>query len=198
MSDSKKQPSEFEQAMQQLGVDKQASEPRSTATLRNERHQSLKRSTSPRSTQSIVNDDVTSAWPTLRYQDLEPETEMVANDLSAPLAAQSMRFHRGGLNQKTLKRLQRGQFTIQQRLDLHGMTVDESLTALNQCINYIEMNTNHCILIIHGKGYHSQGKTAKLKSLTERWCKAHPRVIAFCSATLKDGGTGAMYVLLRK
>lgn len=136
----------------------------------------------------------------VEYKDLEPESfsETETHGLSASLTAQTVQFHQGGFNLKNLRRLQRGQYAIGERLDLHGYTIDQAIEALNNVVNPLHLESNTCLLIIHGKGYHSHGNAPKLKSLTERWLKAHPRTIAFCSAQAKDGGTGAVYVMLKK
>lgn len=140
--------------------------------------------------------------PVVEYKDLEPESHnaISTNDtgLSAQLLAQSVRYHRGGLNNNELKRLTKGQFSIGQRLDLHGFTQDQALDALNNFINNGCTSNKQCLLIIHGKGYHSGSNKPKIKSLCERFLRAHPLTIAFCSAQAKDGGTGAVYVLIKK
>ena len=53
------------------------------------------------------------------------------------------------------------------------------------------------VIIIHGKGYRSQGRPV-IKPMVNRWLRQDDEVLAFCSARPKDGGTGAVYVLLRK
>lgn len=147
--------------------------------------------------QSNQPSQINSSWPIILYKDLEPEAQINTQGLSAQLTANSILFHRGSLSQKNIKRLQRGQYNIASSLDLHGLTVDEAIQALNDYINHYKTDNKTCCLIIHGKGYHSKESSPKLKSLTERWLKAHPRIIAYCSAQAKDGGTGAVYILLK-
>lgn len=174
----------FRQTMDALGVEK------TPGTTR----QKIK---APQKTALKSKTTANTPWPTILYKDIGPEEHANNTELSAQLTANSILFHRGGLTQKHLKRLQRGQYKIASQIDLHGFTVDEAIQALNQYINYYDVTSHTCCLIIHGKGYHSKQGTAKLKSITERWLKAHPRIIAFSSAQAKDGGTGAVYVLLK-
>ena len=37
-----------------------------------------------------------------------------------------------------------------------------------------------------------------MKAHVDRWLRNRSEVLAFCSATPPDGGTGALYVLLRR
>jgi len=63
-----------------------------------------------------------------------------------------------------------------------------------------ENSTKHiyCVQIIHGKGLSNQTQPPLLKNQVNRWLRCHPAVLAFCSAQPKDGGTGALYVLLKQ
>jgi len=50
--------------------------------------------------------------------------------------------------------------------------------------------------IIHGKGYRSENSHPVLKNNLNQWLRQHRDVQAFCSASAKDGGAGAVLVLL--
>ena len=52
-------------------------------------------------------------------------------------------------------------------------------------------------IILHGKGELSEPK-AFLKSCVNTWLKQIPEVLAFHSAQKHQGGTGALYVLVKK
>jgi DNA-nicking Smr family endonuclease len=54
-----------------------------------------------------------------------------------------------------------------------------------------------CLRIIHGKGYGSYQKQPVLKAKLNSWLRQHEHVQAFCSARASDGGTGAVYVLIK-
>jgi DNA-nicking Smr family endonuclease len=108
-------------------------------------------------------------------------------------------FHvRDGLPSSTLRRLRRGAFSIAAELDLHGYTLDQARAALTQFLHDAPRRVNCCVRIIHGKGYGSpQGKPV-LKNMLNRWLRQRDDVVAFCSALPRHGGTGALYVLLKR
>ncbi len=109
-------------------------------------------------------------------------------------------YHPGGLQHKTLKALRSGQINIDETLDLHGDSVNVATQVLEAFISTYQPLARHqcCVLIIHGKGTHAKsGRYAKLKSLVCQLLKQSARVLAYSSAQPKDGGTGAIYVLLK-
>ncbi len=111
-------------------------------------------------------------------------------------SAQALRFCRAAVGKKTMRKLSRGSFAVQDELDLHGMNVSEAQLALQEFINDAYRRGFGCVRIIHGKGLGSGERGPVLKpkvaSLLRRW----PPVLAFVSARQVDGGTGAVYVLL--
>ena len=106
-------------------------------------------------------------------------------------------FARPGLQRRVLRQLKRGEIPWQSDLDLHGMRTHEAESMLDDFLNHALERGEKCILIIHGKGYHSENKKGVLKPFTLSWLKQMNQVNAFCSATPRDGGTGAVYVLLK-
>jgi DNA-nicking Smr family endonuclease len=106
-------------------------------------------------------------------------------------------FARPGLQQRQLQRLRRGQLTIGAELDLHGMTASMARGAIMEFISLCRDRHTRCARIIHGKGYGSTGDAPVLKNRMNTWLRQHHDVMAFCSATKRDGGAGALYVLLR-
>ena len=117
---------------------------------------------------------------------------------SKQLSAQSVLFYaRAGIQRQRLKQLKRGNCTIQKQLDLHGMTVKEAHKTLLDFLQQAHNNALRTVLVIHGKGYHSPSGNAILKNHVDHWLRQLPTVLAFTSAQPKDGGYGAVYVLLR-
>ncbi|NIW87182.1 MAG: DNA mismatch repair protein MutS, partial [Gammaproteobacteria bacterium] len=55
-----------------------------------------------------------------------------------------------------------------------------------------------CVRVVHGKGHGSLHKLPVLKTKVQGWLRQRDEVLAFCSARPVDGGTGAVYVLLKK
>lgn len=110
---------------------------------------------------------------------------------------EELTFLREGVQKRVLRRLRRGQFSVQAELDLHGMTVPVARAQLRQFINDSRRRDVRCVRIIHGKGLRSHNRGPVLKGLVDRWLRQLGEVIAFASARPVDGGTGAVYVLLR-
>ncbi len=110
----------------------------------------------------------------------------------------SLKFYRSGINKKNFKKLARGSYSTQAELDLHGMTINEASKELKLFINHCVNNGYTCVRIIHGKGLGSGGKGPVLKQEVNRLLRRWKQVLAFVSARQIDGGTGAIYVLLKK
>lgn len=106
-------------------------------------------------------------------------------------------YHRPGLRRPVLRKLRRGQYSIAAELDLHGLGTDEAQQALAGFIRQACAGGSRCVRIIHGKGKRSSNQGPVLKPLVNRWLRRCDEVLAFHSARPVDGGTGAVYVLLR-
>jgi DNA-nicking Smr family endonuclease len=83
-------------------------------------------------------------------------------------------------------------------LDLHGMTVETAHKALTKFLADCCLMNRKCVRIIHGKGHGSDKKMPILKNKLNQWLRQHDDIIAFCSAQPNDGGTGAVYVLIKR
>jgi DNA-nicking Smr family endonuclease len=119
-------------------------------------------------------------------------------DAAALETGEELLFQRPGLRKNVLRNLRRGQYVVADELDLHGMTADEARDALGKFIKHASTHGNRCIRVVHGKGRRSSNQGPVLKPLVNRWLRLRDEVLAFCSARAVDGGTGAVYVLLRK
>lgn len=106
-------------------------------------------------------------------------------------------YRREGVQQAVLRKLRRGQFQVGAVLDLHGMTVAAAKEALVVFLQRARRDSLHCLRIIHGKGNGSRHRGPILKQKINHWLRQRDEVLAFCSARAMDGGTGAVYVLLR-
>ena len=80
---------------------------------------------------------------------------------------------------------------------MHGMSVDEARDHLVEFIEDCRRHHLRTVLVIHGKGFRSSGTRPVLKSMVNNWLRQHQAVMAFCSAQPADGGSGALYVLLK-
>jgi len=106
-------------------------------------------------------------------------------------------FKRPGPQSKVIKQLIRGEIIRSACLDLHGMTIEQARLATIHFLTECHKANFRCIQIIHGKGQLSQSG-AKLKNHINYWLPQIPWVLAFSSAQPKDGGRGAIYILLAK
>ena len=112
--------------------------------------------------------------------------------------AGNLRFHRPSVGRRTMRKLARGNFTIQAEIDLHGMTVAEAKPRLADFIDSCARNAQLCVRVVHGKGLGSGERGPVLKMSVNRWLRQWDTVLAFVSAPQVDGGTGAVYVLLER
>ncbi len=106
-------------------------------------------------------------------------------------------YRRDGIPPETVRKLRRGKWVIQSQLDLHGLRVDEAREAVADYIRNCVRHDVRCVRIVHGKGLGSAGKESVLRDKARRWLVQKEEVLAFCQATPKDGGAGALLVLLR-
>jgi len=107
-------------------------------------------------------------------------------------------FATSGIQIAKLKRLRKGHIPWEAGIDLHGMTVDEARDELSKFIRDSTFESLRCVIVVHGKAYSQAGKQPVLKSYVNDWLRQLPQVLAFASAQARDGGTGALYVLLRQ
>ena len=112
--------------------------------------------------------------------------------------ADTLEFKRVGVQHAVMRKLRRGEFAIARALDLHGATGAEAKARLLGFLRVCQADGARCIRIIHGKGYRSPDQQPVLKPRVAHWLSQHPAVVAYTSARADDGGTGALYVLLKR
>ncbi|AKQ67066.1 Smr domain protein [Myxococcus hansupus] len=106
-----------------------------------------------------------------------------------------------GVDRNLLRALRRGDFAIQGQLDLHGKTQVEARDALERFLDDSRRAKKRCVLVVHGRGLNSKDQIPVLKERLKGWLsekRIGRRVLAFATARPQDGGTGAVYVLLRR
>ncbi len=113
-------------------------------------------------------------------------------------SADELFFSRPGLQHSVVKKLRRGQFSCSTTLDLHGMIVTEARQALVEFIHESRKRNARYVRIVHGKGHGSSCRQPILKNRLNNWLRQIDDVLAFCSAQPRDGGTGAVYLLLKR
>ncbi|WP_410474171.1 Smr/MutS family protein [Guyparkeria sp. TX1] len=124
---------------------------------------------------------------------------LALSDLAdAPEQGEQVQYVRPGVQKTILRKLKRGGYSVSASLDLHGLTVDRARNEVAAFLRSERGEMRRCVRIVHGKGYRSADGQPVLKTLLNRWLPQRDDVVAFCSAPPHDGGTGALYVLLRR
>jgi DNA-nicking Smr family endonuclease len=108
-----------------------------------------------------------------------------------------LQFRRAGVRDEVLRKLARGQFPVEAEADLHGMRLHPAQDALREFIGDCVVRRLRCVRIIHGKGLRSGPDGPVLKIAVSHWLRQFDAVAAYASARPADGGSGAVYVLLR-
>lgn len=140
-----------------------------------------------------------------------PPRRRPAATAEAPLAAPAWReahtddheidpdgdYHRPGVQQGLLRKLRRGQFPLEDELDLHGLTLTQARARLAAFLARAGGQRLRCVRVIHGKGFSSPGMRPVLKPQVRYWLRQDERVLAYAAAPAHAGGGGALYVLLR-
>ena len=129
-----------------------------------------------------------------------PRPAVRANRVPAPLP--ELRHDvQPGLDKRTAARLRRGQLPVEGRIDLHGLTQDEAHRALTAFLAASRDAGRRCVLVITGKGLGPDGSVGVLRAAVPRWLNEasnRRHVFAFRQAVPRDGGEGALYILLKR
>ncbi len=124
----------------------------------------------------------------LEYVDAKNYPELALNDSS---------FVDGNL----AKKLRTGKIALDATLDLHGYYQEPAIKKTIEFIRNSYINDWRCVCIVTGKGKDKQGNYGALYSNLPNWLnlpEVRPFILMFCHALPKDGGQGAVYVLLRR
>lgn len=125
----------------------------------------------------------------------------IGKSLLTPAKATTIDLREGdhaGLDKTTRRKLSRGNFPVEARLDLHGHNAQQAETRLRAFIQQSASLGHRCVLVITGKGVRGEGV---LRRHVPFWLKQPPLsgvILAISDATPKDGGAGAIYVMLRR
>ncbi len=105
---------------------------------------------------------------------------------------------REGHPPRLLQRLRRGEFSVQDEIDLHHLRADEAGALLLRFLEESRRAGLRCVKVIHGKGLRSGSRGPVLKVLTAHLLRRRREVIAYASARAGQGGSGATLVLLAR
>jgi len=106
-----------------------------------------------------------------------------------------------GVGKNIMRQLKRGQIPVQDHIDLHGLTQKDAEIKVRDFLIRSQGRGLQCVLIVHGRGLNSPDNIPVLKERLPVWLNRGParRIVkAFASARPYDGGTGAIYVLIRR
>lgn len=130
----------------------------------------------------------------------EEASDVPISDTAALLHAvspeEALAFARNGVQARVLQKLKQGQPHWQAAVDLHGCNVDEAREAVLALLREARQEGLQALKIVHGKSL-QQGQPL-LKTCVNGWLRQLPEVLAFVSALPRDGGTGAVYVLMKR
>lgn len=107
-------------------------------------------------------------------------------------------FLRAGLGPDVLRDLRRNRWPITATLDLHGATQDAAWDRLAPFLQSCLAHQIRGVCIVHGKGIGSRDGTPVLKQIVRRWLVQLDAVLAYVECAERDGGSGAVHVLLRQ
>lgn len=114
--------------------------------------------------------------------------------LMNPVAGESyLSYKVATLQNRVFDELKAGKLHWHDAVDLHGANIDDARQAVLTLIHQARQNGETVVKIVHGKG-----ADGVLKTCVNGWLRQIPDVLAFVSAPTKNGGNGAVLVLLKK
>lgn len=142
-----------------------------------------------------------SPHPPMREADEPAVMTQLLTDSPADLdidTGEHLTYYQPGIQPRIMRRLRRGHYRCQAELDLHGMVVAVARQSLLAFLEQARQRQYRCVRIIHGKGLRSGQRGPVLKIRLAGWLQQCQEVLAYTSARPNDGGTGAVYVLLKR
>jgi DNA-nicking Smr family endonuclease len=130
-------------------------------------------------------------------QVLAESLELAPGDLNVETGDELL-FRRAHLPKRLTDRLKRGEFAVGDEIDLHGLSAVAARAALREFLAQAVRRRLGCVRVVHGKGLRSGPQGPVLKHAVNRWLPKVEAVLAFVSTPARDGGTGALYVLLAR
>jgi len=156
---------------------------------------------------SVANDKApnTTAKPSARVKSSQRDDRSVMESLLSELSeadlletGEHLSYTAPGVQRTVLRKLKSGKYAIQAELDLHGMTLAIAKNELSGFLIECQHRRLLCVRIIHGKGRKHADKAPRMKPAVNQWLQGNKKILAFCSARSNDGGTGAVYALMKR
>ena len=133
--------------------------------------------------------------------------ELLAESLSGPAEGstdgieqfgEGVAYRRAALPKRVFRLLRSGGFSIEDEIDLHGLSAHAAKRVLREFIVESAKRGLGCVRVVHGKGLRSGPAGPVLKGSVQHWLSQWEEVLAFVSTRPRDGGSGALYVLLQR
>jgi len=133
--------------------------------------------------------------------------ELLAESLNGPAQAstdgieqlgEGVAYRREELPKRVFRLLRSGGFSIEDEIDLHGLSAHAAKRVLREFIVESAKHRLGCVRVVHGKGLRSGPVGPVLRGSVQHWLTLWEEVLAFVSARPRDGGSGALYVLLQR
>lgn len=106
-----------------------------------------------------------------------------------------------GVDKRTAAKLRRGLLPIEATIDLHGLTRETARERLTVFVTGHHAAGRRCLLVITGKGLKDDWTPGVIRSAVPEWLNApplRPLVLSFATAQPHHGGSGAIYLLLKR
>lgn len=113
-------------------------------------------------------------------------------------AEEALYWANNGVQESQMRKLKSGQIPFEGSIDLHGLTVEQSRQLLWDFLEEASKLEVRCVRVTHGKALRKDKSKPILKSYLNTWLRQHSQILGFCSCMPKHGGTGAVYILLKR
>ncbi len=108
-----------------------------------------------------------------------------------------LEYKKDGVQDGVFRKLRLGKYPITAKLDLHRRTLEQARDDVVSFLRQAQRLDTRSVLIVHGKGERSN-PPALMKSYLAAWLEQIAEVMCFHSAQPFHGGSGAVYVLIKK
>lgn len=137
----------------------------------------------------------------------EPERDYMADvmqdkfEFALEYTEEFFEGHVMGLDPLVIAKMRSGQYSPESYIDLHGLNTEQAYASLLGFIRHSYNQGLRSLIVVTGRGKNSPGGFGVLRQHMQDWLTKDPLkrvVLAFCTAQPRDGGAGALYVMLRK
>lgn len=131
--------------------------------------------------------------------DGEPRVDGLSDQFVIDVGAEDeLYWSRDGVQDSQLRKLKAGQVQFEGSLDLHGLNVEKARQLLWDFLAEATKFEIRCVRVTHGKAARTDGRRPMIKSHVNTWLRQHPQVLGFTSCLPRHGGTGSVYILLKR